>query len=181
MRKLLRRLTGAAAAIGLMVGLGIAGTGTAQASSRWTYWALGYDYGAQSWYNGNCLDDSAQFGLRTYPCNGGVWQKWRVINLDNLGYAQLQNQSTLNCLDWSPQYGLRTFPCYANSFNGGWQKWMMVNRTMPSGPQGFESVLLNGYPNSPNQCLDNSQFGVRGYACNGPSQDAGYQGWSLFM
>jgi hypothetical protein len=34
---------------------------------------------------------------------------------------------------------------------------------------------LRGY----NECLDESQYGVRGYVCNQPSWSDGYQGWNF--
>ncbi|MEY9969271.1 hypothetical protein ABIA33_007359 [Streptacidiphilus sp. MAP12-16] len=181
MMQLLRRLGSAAAAIGLVVGLGVAGGGTAHAATDYGYWQYGHVYTFVTWYQSapdSCLDDSNGGGTRTFGCNNLNYQKWKVINLSS-GYAQLENLATGRCLDWSPQYGLRTFGCYPSSFNGGWQMWARVHRTSASG--GAEEVLQNGrwQDGETWQCLDDSQYGVRGYPCNGPSQDAGYQGWTV--
>lgn len=127
--------------------------------------------------------------LRGFPCGqgnyDGGWQKWKVIALAN-GYAQLQNSATNLCLDDSTRSDgsdyLRGFPCYPNSFNGGWQGWRIVNRTRANGY--YEQVLQN---RATGRCLDDSNAGLngtdllRGYPCNGSSQDAGYQGWDIWQ
>lgn len=134
---------------------------------------------------GRCLDDSGASQsadlLRGYPCNSSSWQAWRTIQIDSNSFEQLQNQATGRCLDWSPQYGLRGFTCYPESFDGGWQAWYYVNRPLPGG--NWEDVFLNGYQANGNYCLDDSGSTpstdlLRGYPCNGASQDAGYQGWT---
>lgn len=76
---------------------------------------------------------------------------------------------------------LRGFPCYANSYNGGWQKWRIVNRYTANG--AYQQVLQNV---STGRCLDDStnsdgSDNLRAYPCNGPSQDGGWQGWDLYL
>ncbi|WEP00501.1 hypothetical protein A6P39_004305 [Streptomyces sp. FXJ1.172] len=177
-----RAIARTAATVALVGGTALTGTSTAHAASNPFAWYMGYSYTFASWYDQGCLDDSDAYGLRSYPCNTpsieNGYQKWKVINWSS-GYAQLQNQATGRCLDWSPGAGLRTFPCYADSFTGGWQEWKWVNRTTADGRQ--EEVLQNGrwQDGEAWQCLDDSAYGVRGYPCNGPSQDNGYQGWNI--
>ncbi|GAA1956622.1 hypothetical protein [Kitasatospora viridis] len=186
MRSTLHRLGSAAAAIGLAAGLGVISTGSAQADVGPGWWTQNGSYQISSDWgtSANCLDNSSQYGLRMYPCNApsynNGYQKWKAINTDDVtDGAQLQSQApgSNGCLDWSPQYGLRTYSCNWSSFINGYQNWEVWFRTDSSG--GQEIVLKNGLPNSPSICLDNSQYGVRGYACNGASQDAFYQGWQL--
>lgn len=73
-------------------------------------------------YTGNCLDDSPDYHLRTFPCNGGWggYQKWK----DPRG-GELMNDATGLCLDYSGQYGLRTFGC--NGGWGGYQNWQLYS------------------------------------------------------
>jgi hypothetical protein len=77
--------------------------------------------------NGNtklCIDDSSQYGLRGYPCNGpsynSGYQQW--IHNGSSPY-QLQNRKTGLCIDDSSQYGLRGYPCNGPSYNSGYQAW----------------------------------------------------------
>jgi Cytolethal distending toxin A/C domain len=65
-----------------------------------------------------CLDDSIEFGLRTFPCHPGSspysqHQSWWTNT--GGGYAAIRNQKTGRCVDDSFPYGLRAFPC-----NGLW-------------------------------------------------------------
>jgi Ricin-type beta-trefoil lectin domain len=119
---------------------------------------------------GLCLDDSDQYGLRTYPCyqysydNG--YQKW--IDL-RTGASQLYNVATGKCLDDSDQYGLRTYPCYDYSYDNGYQKWIVTI-------SGASGVQLENWATG--RCLDDSeQYGLRTYPCYWYSYDNGYQKW----
>ncbi|MFJ4835274.1 RICIN domain-containing protein [Streptomyces sp. NPDC088747] len=50
--------------------------------------------------NDGCLDYNRADGVRSYPCNGGPWQQWRVhVWADNT--RQLQNVATGDCLSYN--------------------------------------------------------------------------------
>jgi len=67
-----------------------------------------------------CLDDSVQFGLRTFYCNGMNYQQWRVTRQSNtLTEVVFRNVNTDKCLDDSIEFGVRTFPCNGLSY----QRW----------------------------------------------------------
>ncbi|MDH6708874.1 hypothetical protein P3T27_005620 [Kitasatospora sp. MAA19] len=196
----LRTLGSAATAIALAAGLGMANVGTADAgtadlgtahasaSTRAYYWMSAHTYTFVSWSpdaGDSCLDDSnngdGTDNLRAFTCNGMAWQKWKVTEYAN-GWAQLMNLATGRCLDYSNDgnhFGLRTYECNGPSFNSGFQQWAMVNRYTAAG--AYESVLKSGRWEEDNtdMCLDVSNVGTRGYPCNGPSQDSGYQGWTV--
>ncbi|MEU1503202.1 RICIN domain-containing protein [Streptomyces sp. NPDC005732] len=61
----------------------------------------------QTFYNpttNGCLDYNRVDGVRSYPCNGGAWQQWRVhVWADNT--RQLQNVATGHCLTYNPLGG----------------------------------------------------------------------------
>jgi hypothetical protein len=69
----------------------------------------------------NCLDDSATYHLRTYPCNASPCQSWYVQWWAD-GTIELKNQATGLCLDETDTYYMgvtETKPC-----NGSpWQRW----------------------------------------------------------
>lgn len=78
------------------------------------------NHALQNYATGRCIDDSAAFGLRTFPCNGMTYQKWNLHWIRGLEYT-LQNVATGRCIDWSENRGLRAFPC-----NGlDYQEWLM--------------------------------------------------------
>ncbi|MFJ4869744.1 hypothetical protein [Streptomyces sp. NPDC088757] len=58
---------------------------------------------------GSCLDDSRQYGLRGYGCNGGVHQQWNVHGWND-GTRRFRSMATGECPDDS-RYGLRTVRC----------------------------------------------------------------------
>ncbi|GAA2750019.1 RICIN domain-containing protein [Kitasatospora cinereorecta] len=96
-----------------------------------------------------------------------------------------RNQNTGRCLDDSGDNShdlLRGFVCNQGSVDGGWQKWQVIYRTTANGVG--QLVLKNGYQKNGNFCLDDSGDGnhdlMRGYPCNGSSQDGGWQGWTLW-
>lgn len=59
-----------------------------------------------------CLDDSNEFGLRTFPCNGLDYQNWNVHRYND-GTFQFRNKHTGSCLgvykhpngSWVPEAG----------------------------------------------------------------------------
>lgn len=109
--------------------------------------------GISQWQNkgtGRCLDDSS-LGLRTFPCNGLVFQQWRTRQFDFV-YIEFYNNNTGRCLDDS-DFGLRTVSCNG----GGWQYWVVRNTS-----SGIE--IQNRYTL---RCLDDSGAGLRTYSCNG--------------
>jgi hypothetical protein len=107
-----------------------------------------------------CLDDSLDFGLRTYPCNGGTWQQWTHWTVVPPGWIRagskiwnLMNWGTWLCLDDSLDFGLRTYPC-----NGGtWQMWDPI----------YSIVGVTFRNIGTGRCLDDSfGFGLRTHECN---------------
>ncbi|WP_328333944.1 MULTISPECIES: RICIN domain-containing protein [unclassified Streptomyces] len=196
MRTITKRAIQGALAATLALG-GIAATGgSAQAYGNTDWWnpnGLPYWLGGNN-NTGRCVDDSSAPSLpdgnllRGFPCfqsnYDGGWQKWKVNAMAN-GYAQLKNGATGLCLDDSTRSDgtdyLRGFPCYPQSLSGGWQGWRIVNRTRANGY--YEQVLQNA---ATGRCLDDSNAGpngsdlLRGYVCNGTSQDNGYQGWDIW-
>jgi len=109
------------------------------------------------------LDDSDQFGLRAYPGNGGVYQKWYVTEwADNT--RELRNQATGRCLDDSLESGLRTYPCNKSRY----QSWYF-----------YANDYSPGYVSLKNQqtglVLDDSSAGLRCIAYYGNS----YQAWDI--
>ncbi|MEV8378865.1 RICIN domain-containing protein [Kribbella sp. NPDC056861] len=100
-----------------------------------------------------CLDDSFEFNLRTFECNGQRYQRWTVI-VRTIGIVTLINQATGRCLDDSGTYGLRSFEC-----NEGEYQLMAVN---DSGGNGYS---IKGVQTR--LCADDSkQFGLRHLSCN---------------
>lgn len=68
-------------------------------------------YSLQNAHTGRCIDDSLQFGLRSFPCNGMTYQKWEMNIKVVLGIAYRHpcNAETNRCMDDSQQFGLRSF------------------------------------------------------------------------
>lgn len=179
-RMRLRALGSATAALAMALGLAVANTGTATAEAQASNWTYGHVYRFISmspdyYHSSTCLDDSGSSPsgyLRNFTCNGQNYQQWKVTALNN-GWAQLKNVNTGRCLDYSHAYQLRTYVCNGPSFTGGWQGWAMINRSAFNGSQVLKSAT-NEDPSS--MCVDiSSGGGTRGFACNGSSQDAGYQ------
>ncbi len=74
--------------------------------------------------------------------------------------------------------GVRRAGCRRDlPFNGGWQKWLLVNRTTASG--GAEQVLRSAInqADGTSTCIDlSAAYGLVGFPCSGARQDYGYQG-----
>ncbi|MFF4873707.1 RICIN domain-containing protein [Streptomyces sp. SID5770] len=99
---------------------------------------------------GSCLDDSRQYGLRGYGCNGGVHQKWDV-RVWNDGTRQLRNLATDKCL-YDDGVTLATRACDSSRE----QSWF-VRKT---GDQvAFRSQATG-------ECLDDSHYGLRTVPCS---------------
>ncbi|MFJ5925546.1 RICIN domain-containing protein [Kitasatospora sp. NPDC092948] len=91
------------------------------------------------------------------------------------------NNYTGRCVDDSSDSSLpdgnllRGFPCYANSYNGGWQKWKVITSA-----NGY-AQLQNG---ATGLCLDDSNRSdgsdyLRGFPCYANSFNGGWQGWRI--
>jgi hypothetical protein len=183
-----RALGSAAIAIGMAAALGIVQAGSASASEPAWYWVSAHTYTfitSSPAAPDACLDDSntgpnGKDNLRAFTCNGQAYQKWTVVNYAN-GWAQLENQATKRCLDYSLSSGLRTFSCEQKSFDGGWQKWALVDRYTAGG--SLQAVLKSAIKqeNGTNTCIDiSAEYGDVGFPCSGARQDYGYQGWHVY-
>ncbi|GAB2948342.1 helix-turn-helix domain-containing protein [Streptomyces heilongjiangensis] len=104
---------------------------------------------------GRCLDDSLEFGLRTYQCNGMSYQWW-TIHAYSDGTRRLRNHATGKCLDGDGAE-LRTRPCG----NSAAQRWTFV-------PGEDEAVALrNG---TSERCLDDGRAELRSVPCRSSSR-----------
>ncbi|GAA1950740.1 RICIN domain-containing protein [Kitasatospora viridis] len=195
MHKTTRRAVRGAAALAIALG-GVAAASSPAAAYGNTdtfSWPHHYRIGGNN-NTGRCVDDSFDSNavsgnlLRGFPClansYSGGWQEWTVVEVSS-GGASLQNAATGLCLDDSdagPNGSdlLRGFPCNGLS----WQHWRIVNRYTGTSPSYPQQVLQN---EATGRCLDDSDAGpggsdlLRGYPCNGPSQDGGWQGWDLYQ
>ncbi|MFE6710790.1 RICIN domain-containing protein [Streptomyces sp. NPDC057695] len=99
---------------------------------------------------GSCLDDSQQYGLRGYGCNGGVYQKWNV-HVWGDATRQLRNLATNECL-FDDGYTLDTRACNSSRE----QSWFAHKR---GDRVTFESQATG-------ECLDDSHFGLRTIPCS---------------
>ncbi|MCB8900989.1 MULTISPECIES: RICIN domain-containing protein [unclassified Streptomyces] len=98
---------------------------------------------------GSCLDDSQQYGLRGYACNGGVYQKWNV-HVWGDGTRQLRNLATNECL-FDDGFTLDTRGCNSSRE----QSWFAHK----SGDRVTFQSQATG------ECLDDSQYGLRTIQC----------------
>ncbi|WP_055603968.1 RICIN domain-containing protein [Streptomyces aureus] len=98
---------------------------------------------------GSCLDDSRQYGLRGYGCNGGVHQKWNV-HVWGDGTRQLRNLATNDCL-FDDGFTLDTRACNSSRE----QSWFAHK----SGDRVTFQSQATG------ECLDDSQYGLRTIPC----------------
>ncbi|WP_329274544.1 RICIN domain-containing protein [Streptomyces sp. NBC_00691] len=99
---------------------------------------------------GSCLDDSQQFGLRGYGCNGGVYQKWNV-HVWGDGTRQLRNLATNECL-FDDGFTLDTRACNSSRE----QSWFAH--------KSGDRVTFQSQATS--ECLDDSQYGLRTIQCS---------------
>ncbi|WP_327250547.1 RICIN domain-containing protein [Streptomyces sp. NBC_01244] len=104
-----------------------------------------------------CMDDSFEYGLRAYACNGLDFQQFRYSDGT---YHELRNKVTGRCVDDSAAYGLRAYACNGQSY----QQWSVSNTT---GGTTFRN-------RNTGRCIDDSAaYGLRAYTCNGQN----YQKW----
>jgi hypothetical protein len=93
---------------------------------------------AVAWQNqatGGCIDDSQQYGLRSFPCNAASYDNGYQAWISPSPFSQeMQNVATGQCIDDSQQYGLRSFPCNAASYDNGYQQWRSTTPGTPPPP-----------------------------------------------
>jgi ricin-type beta-trefoil lectin protein len=101
------------------------GTGMASADSVQTF---------RNRATNQCLDDSNEYGLRTFPCNGLNYQKWNVHRWND-GTLQIRNIHTGGCLGvykhpngtWAPEVGTckanQRYSWYSRRVSGGIRLW----------------------------------------------------------
>ena len=100
-----------------------------------------------------CLDDSANNGLRAADCNGSDNQKFLMWQQDNNSFS-MQNVKTGSCIQDSPSGGLRASYCIpGGSYN---QDFFLQYQS------GDDFQLQNLATGS---CIDHSSQGLRGYYC----------------
>lgn len=113
---------------------------------------------------GRCLDDSFQYGLRSFPCNGLIFQEFVMTPVAGPGWHnyEIRSNQTNRCVDDSPDFGLRAFDCNGMDF----QVWFNTQNGNPA-------PLTNG---NTWRCLDDSfDFGLRSFPCN----NMDYQYWTM--
>jgi len=148
------------------------------------YYSISSDSGA------GCIDDSAQYGVRLYPCNSSSiasgYQAWYAyyVGYDPIsgvyGSAQLQNVKTGQCLDYSLRYGLRAYSCNSTSFLNGYQAWTVLYGQTTSGRYA-EDLRVKAGDDSNYESLDySSQYGLRCYIDNNQSFWNGYQAFHIY-
>ncbi|MDP9793056.1 hypothetical protein J2S43_001568 [Catenuloplanes nepalensis] len=100
-------------------------------------------------YNGECIDDSIEFRLRTFPCNGLAFQQWIPHRWPD-GSFELRNNATQRCIDDSTTNGVRIFGCngltyqrwYIRSVGGGMFYWQ--NQTTGACLTALDNHVLRG-------------------------------------
>jgi hypothetical protein len=102
-----------------------------------------------------CIDDSFEFGLRAFPCNGLNYQKW--YNSSGAVPFALKNAHTGRCIDDSVEFGLRAFPCNGLKY----QRWHLNQRVILGTTYFHLGNAMTG------RFLDDSvQFGLRSFPGN---------------
>ncbi|QKW17685.1 actinohivin [Kitasatospora sp. NA04385] len=116
-----------------------------------------YAYTLRNMATNRCVDDSFDYGLRAFGCNGLNFQRLNFYDQGNDSTSKmwvLQDQSTGRCLDDSLAYGLRSASCNGLNYqNWRMQYWSDSSRT-------FINVNTG-------RCMDDSSaYGLRAYPCN---------------
>jgi hypothetical protein len=97
------------------------------------------------------LDDSFDFGLRTYQYNGSNFQKWQITDWADQTH-EMRSVSTGRCIDDSVEYGLRAFDCNKSKYQSWyWHNW-------PDGTTEFKNQATG-------RCMDN-YFALRATQCD---------------
>lgn len=99
---------------------------------------------------GNCLDDSLDYGLRSFKCNHLPYQWWTVHSLSD-GSRQLRNQASGRCIA-DTSTGLRIQDCTTSPA----QRWTL---NAGSGEAIAVKNTVTGH------CLDDSNAGLRTLPC----------------
>ncbi|MFC8342650.1 hypothetical protein [Streptomyces sp. NPDC057280] len=106
-----------------------------------------------------CMDDSFEYGFRTFPCNSGQYQQWDV-HVFNDGTRRFQNKITGRCLYDGPA-GFSTQHCDSSEN----VSWYVIRH---------HSVRLTFRNQYTDDCIDDSDdSGFRTTGCNGGI----YQDW----
>lgn len=103
-----------------------------------------------------CMDDSFAFGLRAFPCNGGVYQ-YITYESGTFGF-RLRFGQTGRCVDDSLAFGLQAFPCNGTRF----QQW--TARDVFRFPA--ERVIFHTNFETGRSLDDSLQFGLRSFPQN---------------
>ncbi|MGQ0777644.1 MAG: RICIN domain-containing protein [Pseudonocardiales bacterium] len=102
---------------------------------------------------GWCLDDSVEFGLRTYGCNYGRHQQWNVRAWAD-GTRQLRNVATGGCILDTRSIGIGIARCDSTRS----QSWYVGE--VPDGGIRFINE-------SPNYCLGDDRGRLVSWSCIG--------------
>ncbi|GHI10507.1 hypothetical protein AQI88_31035 [Streptomyces cellostaticus] len=112
-----------------------------------------YYYALQNQNTGRCVDDSWDYGLRAFTCNGLNYQNFNWYKQTD-GTWVIQNQNTGRCIDDSTDYGLRAFGCNYLSY----QRWTIVYQS-----DGTKTLKNQ----STGRVIDDSlDFGLRAFGYN---------------
>ncbi|MFI1364919.1 RICIN domain-containing protein [Streptomyces griseochromogenes] len=112
-----------------------------------------YYYALKNQNTGRCVDDSWDYGLRAFTCNGLNYQNFNWYNQSD-GTWVIQNQNTGRCIDDSTAYGLRAFSCNYQSF----QRWTIVYQS-----DGTKTLKNQ---NTGRVIDDSTDFGLRAFGYN---------------
>ncbi|GAA2241719.1 hypothetical protein GCM10010145_04730 [Streptomyces ruber] len=104
--------------------------------------------------DGYCLDDSLDFGLRTYSCNGMSYQRWTVDTYAD-GTARLRNHATGRCVDLADG-GPRAAQCVTGA-GGRSQRWRLTTWNDASTEVRHQQEGV---------CLEESAAGPRTRSCD---------------
>jgi hypothetical protein len=148
MKRNTRRLLACLSALSTVVTFTLVSAGPAAAET----------IGKQDYATGRCLDDSYAYGLRSFPCNGLIYQEFNLTQAREPYDATIfVNAATQRCMDDSYAFGLRSIPCNGSLY------------------QEFVSVLYGALRNvETGRCVDDSfGAGLRAIPCN----QSFYQDW----
>lgn len=112
-----------------------------------------YYYALQNQNTGRCVDDSWDYGLRAFTCNGLNYQNFNWYKQTD-GTWVIQNQNTGRCIDDSTDYGLRAFGCNYLSY----QRWTIVYQS-----DGTKTLRNQ---NTGRVMDDSTDFGLRAFGYN---------------
>lgn len=105
------------------------------------------------------LDDSLEFGLRTFQYNAGIYQQWNITHWNDDTW-EMKNLATGRCIDDSFEHGLRPFTCNSSKY----QSWIWHN--WPDGTTEIKNQLTG-------RCLDN-YYNLRAVQCDTSTSQSWY-------